>query len=131
MRNLGSALTLALSLAAVAGAAARAETFEFSGAVVTYTIPMTGVYHIVAAGAQGGTSNSGTPGGLGALMSGDVFLTAGTALDIVVGGSPLPLLADSGLSDGGGGGGGGSFVFKPFAFYPLIVTGGGGGAAEP
>jgi hypothetical protein len=130
MRNLGSALILVLSLAAVTGFGARAETFDFSGTVITYTIPATGVYEIVAAGAQGGASNSGTPGGLGAVMSGDVFLTAGTVLNIVVGGSPLPLLAHSGLSDGGGGGGGGSFVFEPFAFISLIVAGGGGGAAE-
>src|SRR5215469_13732719 len=48
MRKLGSAVTLALSLAAVASSGARADTFDFSGTVVTYTIPTTGVYEIVA-----------------------------------------------------------------------------------
>lgn len=91
MRNLGTALTLALSLAAFAGSNARADTiFNFSGTIVTYTIPMTGVYNIVAAGAQGGTSNDGIAGSLGAVISGDVFLTAGMVLDIVVGADPLP-----------------------------------------
>jgi hypothetical protein len=85
MRNCRSALTLVF-LAAVANNA-RADTFDFSGAIVTYTIPTTGVYDIVAAGAQGGTDGTGLgTGGLGAVIGGDVLLTAGTVLDIVVGG---------------------------------------------
>jgi hypothetical protein len=65
-----------------------ADIFGYSGSVVTYTVTTTGVYNIIAAGAQGGSGGAGIiggPGGLGAVVGGDVFLTAGTVLDIVVG----------------------------------------------
>ena len=60
-----SALAL---LAGVAGA--HATTFNFTGAVVDFTVTVTGTYDITAAGAEGG---AGGLGGLGALAGGDVF----------------------------------------------------------
>ena len=88
--------------------------FSYTGGVVDYTIPVSGVYDIVAAGAQGGggldnEDNVDVSGGYGAVASGDIYLAAGTELDIVVGGAGL-----TGDFDGyfGGGGGGGSFVLE-------------------
>src|SRR5947207_14515050 len=95
---------------AASGSAARAVPidFTFTGSVVTFTVPTTGSYQILAFGAQGGNSEiragSFGVGGLGAQIGGDFSLTAGEILQIAVGGS--------GGSDnrGGGGGGGASFV---------------------
>lgn len=84
-----------------------------TGTIQTYTVPVTGTYTIEAWGAQGG--GGGYTGGLGAKMRGDVVLTAGTVLKILVG------------QQGGGsygGGGGGSFVTKSDN-TPLVVAGGG------
>jgi Glycine rich protein/PEP-CTERM motif len=83
--------------------------FSYTGGVQDYTIPVTGDYFIEAVGAQGGSGDtSGDIGGYGALVSGDILLTAGTDLGIVAGGPGL-----TGDFDGffGGGGGGGSFVY--------------------
>jgi hypothetical protein len=90
--------------------------FSYTGAVVDYIVPVTAVYYIVAAGAQGGGGNGedgeeggggDDSGGYGAVVSGDILLTAGTELEIAVGG-----VGSTGDFDGnfGGGGGGGSFV---------------------
>ncbi len=81
----------------------------FSGTIVDYIVPATGVYDILAYDAQGGASRIGfqNPGGLGAEVGGDIELAEGTELEIVVGGAGLsgnPAVL-------GGGGGGGSFVW--------------------
>jgi hypothetical protein len=89
-----------------------------SGSIQTYTIPATGTYDISVSGAQGGL------GGLGASVSGDVSLTQGTVLDIVVGQQGLHV-----LDNVVGGGGGGSFVYVAGASQPLAVAGGGGGGS--
>ena len=76
------------ALALLVGAAgAHATTFNFTGAVVDFTVPTTGTYDITAAGAQGGGTGGARLGGLGALAGGDVVLAAGTMLDIAVGGA--------------------------------------------
>jgi hypothetical protein len=114
----------------LAGSSARADLFSYTRAVVDYTVPVTGSYNITVAGAQGGSS--GTTGGLGAVISGDVSLTAGEVLAIAVGGEGfdgnLPEPGEPGWTYGGGGGGGGTFVYVLGAPQPLIVAGGGGGA---
>jgi hypothetical protein len=84
------------------------QTFNYTGGVVDYIIPLTGTYDIVAAGAQGGGGIS-VGGGYGAVASGDILLTAGTELEIAVAGAGLS--GDYGAYYGGGGGG--SFVFEP------------------
>jgi len=109
----------------VAGSSAEADSFSYSGAVVDYAVPVTGIYDITAAGAQGG-SGLNANGGLGTLIDGNVFLTAGTVLGIAVGGQGLT--GNFGTKYGGGGGGG-TFVYVLGAINPLIVAGGGGGAA--
>ena len=103
--------------------AADAVTFPYSGVVETWVAPKAGVYDIVAAGAQGGGSNpiSHQFGGLGAVVGGDIALSAGATLNIVVGGP------GAGGYNVGYGGGGGSFVFESLT-APLLVAGGGGGA---
>lgn len=116
-------LLLAILAFALAYAARADEEFIYTGSMATYTVPTTGTYEIFAAGAQGGYGRGSGSGGYGAILMGDINLSAGTVLDIVVGGQ-----GGSGFSDlGAGGGGGGSFVFEPGALLPLIVAGGGGG----
>jgi len=99
-------------------------TFNYTGKVVTFTAPATGLYDITAIGASGG-NGQGTVGGVGADVSGEVELTAGEVLSIAVGGAGA---AGTG-TDGAGGGGGASFVVGPDD-APLVIAGGGGGAAE-
>lgn len=137
-----------LLLSAIAAtAAAKAATIDFSytGSIVSYTVPVSGVYEIDSFGAQGGVNAgiSGPTGGLGAQAGGEFSLMAGQTLSILVGGQGGN---GSGL-DGGGGGGGGSFVSLVGASFlppgcgsahgsvcplvpdtPLVIAGGGGGA---
>ncbi|WP_068793312.1 glycine-rich protein [Brevibacillus laterosporus] len=65
-------------------------TWNYTGAVQTWTVPKTGRYRVVAMGAGGGigTQNSEgvySLGGKGSEVTGDIYLTAGQALKIVVG----------------------------------------------
>ena len=104
---------------------AQDTTFSYTGGLQYYTVP-TGVtlIRIDAQGAQGGsvsTSCSAT-GGLGARMVGDVTVTPGETLTILVGGQ-----GNTNGSDAGGGGG--SFVVRT-GNIPLVVAGGGGGATN-
>jgi PEP-CTERM motif-containing protein len=137
---------VALTSVIVSAAGAKATTidFNYTGSIVSFTAPVTGVYDIDAFGAQGGI-NAGIGGarspGLGAEASGEFNLTAGQTLSILVGGRGGN---GSGI-DGGGGGGGGSFVaiantpavgagclpVTSFVTCPdtlLVAAGGGGGA---
>jgi PEP-CTERM motif len=121
-KSIGSLLAAVLGITAAA-VPARADLFNYQDFVQTYTVATDGFYTITSAGAQGGSARDDF-GGLGAVVSGDVLLKAGTVLDIVVGqegSDPGPFL-------GGGGGGGGSFVYEPLALQPLEAAGGGGGA---
>jgi hypothetical protein len=102
------------------GSAARAVPFDFTytGSLITFTVPTTDNYQILAFGAQGGSANlfgNFAPGGQGAEIGGDFSLTAGETLQIAVGGAGM-----------GGGGGGGSFVVGP-GNTPLVIAGAGGG----
>jgi hypothetical protein len=110
----------ASALAILASAAeANAETFAFTGAVQTFTASVPGEYAVELLGAGGGNATIlASEGGLGAEVSGDVFLAAGEDLTLFVGGQ-----GESGNESGGGGGG--SFVFR--GTDVLAVAGGGGG----
>ncbi len=110
---------------AVAGSEADATTFAYTGTVTTFTIPVSGTYVISATGAQGGSDASGYVGGRGAQVGADVTLTAGTVLQIAVGGMPTIAPGANGIN-GAGGGGGGSFVVDS-TNNPLVIAGGGGG----
>ena len=105
-----------------ASAFASSIPFNYSGGIVTYTIPTTGTYLITAFGASGGNSNSYL-GGLGAELTGDFTLNAGDQLQILVG--------NVGHSTYDGGfGGGGSFVYDSTISELLEAAGGGGGASQ-
>jgi hypothetical protein len=89
-------------------------TFNFSGGVQDYIVPLSGLYDILAVGAQGGGS-VGDSGGFGASIEAIGFLTAGTDLKLAIGGS-----GHNGDFDGlwGGGGGGGTFVYTQGSAAP-------------
>jgi hypothetical protein len=131
MKLLLLAGTAFLGLAA-AGSAVRAVPFDFTytGSLVTFTVPSTGTYQILAFGAQGGNSGAISDGigvgGSGAEIGGDFSLTAGEVLQIAVGGAGMSVVTPG---RGGGSGGGGSFVVGP-GNTPLVIAGGGGGGGE-
>ena len=102
-----------------------------------WTVPVTGTYTISAFGAQGGSVHSsknvynasGLVGGKGGEVNGNIQLTRGTKLLILVG-----QMGVTGGTAGGwaaGGGGGGTFVTigtDNKSSVPIMVAGGGGGA---
>ncbi|HEY2049173.1 MAG TPA: autotransporter-associated beta strand repeat-containing protein, partial [Caulobacteraceae bacterium] len=108
---------------AIQAPSAKADIFDYTGALQTYTVANTGMYVITVSGAQGGSSAYST-GGEGAEVSGVIQLTASDVLNIVVG-------QQGGTGNFGslhpGGGGGGSFVYDTSL---LAVAGGGGGASN-
>ena len=100
-------------------------TFNYTGSLQTFTVPA-GVTTITvdASGAQGGsvTTTCAATGGLGARMVGDISVTPGEVITIMVG--------QQGLTNGSdAGGGGGTFVVRT-GNVPLVVAGGGGGATN-
>ena len=123
---------LALALASLLASSAQAQcltplqTFNYTGAIVSYPVSTTGDYWIEAAGAEGGNYPSSTyRPGRGAIVGGKFQLTAGTSLSVLVGQQPS-------LTHGNGnGGGGGSFVVVAGSNPPqaLLVGGGGAGSA--
>jgi len=98
--------------------------FNYTGSSVDWTVPASGIYRIVASGAQGGSVGGSLSGGLGAIISGDFSLIQGQVFRIAVGGKGQDSSAQY-----GGGGGGGSFVasISPGPTNALIIAGGGGG----
>lgn len=101
------------------------QTFNYTGSLQTFTVPAgVTMLTIDATGAQGGsvTVSCAATGGLGARIVGDVAVTPGEVLTIMVG--------QQGLSNGAdAGGGGGTFVART-GNVPLICAGGGGGATN-
>jgi len=118
------------------------ETFSYTGIIQTETIAQTGTYQVTATGAGGGSGldePSRRAGGAGAEVTGDIYLTAGTVLDIVVGqqgtNAPAPSGRGGTSTIGAGGGGGGSFIFEPNSGGGIrtliaVAGGGGGGSAD-
>jgi hypothetical protein len=116
-------LTLGLMMALIGASGASAlvveDTFKYTGAEQTFTVPagVTSI-HVVATGAVGGTaSDGGTLGGRGAVVSGDLSVKPGP-LYIEVGG---PGGGAGGFNGGGSGGTGG---------FGQFLSGGGGGASD-
>ena len=99
------------------------RAFSYSGNIVNWTVPA-GVTTITmeAWGAEGGNNNSSNVRpGLGAYIKGDITVTPGQTLKILVGQQPA--------TTNGNGGGGGTFVTTS-TNAPLIIAGGGGGSAQ-
>jgi hypothetical protein len=95
-----------------------ANSFAYTGTIEFVRVATAGMYDITADGAQGGSGDAARVpglGGLGAMASGLVFLSAGALLEIVGGGT--------GANNEDGGGGGGSFVIQ------FGDAGGGGGGS--
>ena len=98
-----------------------------------WIVPTTGMYSIEARGAQGGyaLTNVLAYGGSGAILKGEVMLTAGQTIFIAVGqygGSSNVEFIGNGSDEGAGGGG--SFVAVGATLAtstPLVVAGGGAG----
>ena len=93
--------------------------FTVVSGVQKWTVPASGTYRIKAVGSVGG-GYAGCYYGYGASIQGELALTQGEVLSIVVG--------QQGINLGGGygqGGGGGSFVVRG-TNTPLIIAGGGG-----
>ncbi len=103
-----------ITISFLSGATLLVQTFGYTGTVQNYTFATTGLYSIIAAGAQGGSEFSGL-GGLGAEIGGSEIFTADSTLDLLVGGGGL-------AGDAGGGGGGGSFVFETYAAPAQVVS---------
>ena len=63
--------------------------FNYTGTIVNYTVSATGAYDLVTFGAQGGSAGNSFSGpqvgGLGAEIGGDIGLTAGDQLAVLVG----------------------------------------------
>ena len=129
----GSSLATLLAAAGVANAGPVVFSSSTPG-LASFTVATSGIYDILVKGAQGGiplvlTVSGGSAGvaGLGGTESGDLALTAGEQLSIMVGGEGS---TPSGLPAGGSaGGGGGSFVVAVTGNTPLAIAGGGGGGA--
>ena len=93
--------------------------YNVTNGIQYWTVPATGTYTIVAAGASGGGNR-----GLGANISGNFNLTQGEIVRILVG-------QRGNVTANTGSGGGGTFVVKtPYNTTPsiLVIAGGGGGA---
>lgn len=125
---------------------AQVTMFSYTGAVQTYTVPA-GVTNIQLEtwGAQGGgsedcSSSVEEDGGLGGYAIGNLAVTGGDVLTVVVGGKPSTTLAGAspgGYNGGGisgqyaGGGGGASDVrFGGTGLADRIIVAGGGGGGN-
>ncbi|NEM99038.1 glycine-rich protein, partial [Pontibacter burrus] len=110
------------------------KTFNFTGSVQTFTVPVTGKYTLETWGAQGGNDLK-VPnqfGGRGGYSKGEVTLTAGTTLYIYVGGQGTGSTNSSWASTGGGGATdirliNGAWNNSDGLYSRIIVAGGGGG----
>jgi hypothetical protein len=134
-----------ISLSASINLNAQTQTFNYTGSVQNFTVPV-GVTSITvdASGAQGNANNlNNGVGGLGGRVLATLSVTPGEVLQIKVGGGGS-VTATGGFNGGGttpaadcvsatgGGGGGASDIFRsPYTYnstFALVVAGGGGGA---
>lgn len=98
--------------------------FDATGGPQSWTVPVSGMYAIEAAGASGGGTDghgNGPNGGLGAQVNVTYALNMGDTLQIYVG----QMGGTDQIADNGGGGGA---TFVTFPEDGLIVAGGGGGS---
>ncbi len=142
MRIKRSELFLLLLCISVNWVYAQTETFSYTGAVQTYTVP-DGVtlVEIETWGAQGGSSTGldGEPatGGLGGYSIGKLSVIPGQILNVYVGGAGSAYGAGGyngggqAASEYGAAGGGGSDVrVSPYGLSNRVIVGGGGGGGS-
>ncbi len=147
--TLGSALVAVGVLVFSASAFAETATFTYTDGQQEFEVPA-GVTSIeaTAIGASGGAGENGVAGGRGATVEGDLSVTGGEILYVLVGGpgaTGTPGGGGGGFNGGagsltqGGGGGGASDVRtvpttsgeEPSLLSRLLVAAGGGGGASP
>jgi hypothetical protein len=97
-----------------------------SGGIQQWTVPASGTYIIESVGAASGIDSSSSVSGQGASIQGEVYLTQGEVLYIMVGQKGSN---NSGYSAAIGGGGGTFVVRAPYTSLTdaIMVAGGGGG----
>ena len=96
--------------------------------IQTWTVPVTGTYSLVAAGAAGGTASAGGgTAGRGVIVGCQAIFQKNQVISIIVGQSGVSAALQT-TSNIGGGGGGGSFIVDYSTGYLYIAAGGGGGA---
>ena len=111
------------------------QTFDYSGSIKTYVVPEDGKYQLEVWGASGGSGcqngqcNDAYKGGLGGYSRGDIKLTKGTTLYIVVGGQGASVNNTSCEGGAGGYNGGGTGGRDSNCDTPNIEPGAGGGGA--
>jgi len=103
-------------------------TLTSNAGIQTWTVPISGVYSVTAAGAGGGRSSDGVAGARGVIISTNVLFSKGEIISIIVGQTGNTQAVQF-TSNVGGGGGGGSFV-TDFTKGVLFVAAGGGGGAS-
>jgi hypothetical protein len=111
------------------------QTFNYTGSAQSFTAPVSGTYTLEAWGAQGGNDLSAPNsvfGGRGGYSKGDVYLAAGTTINIYVGGQGSGCNASNWKSTGGGGATdfrliGGNWNDNAGLYSRILVAGGGGG----
>jgi hypothetical protein len=111
------------------------QIFNFTGSAQTFTAPVSGTYSLEAWGAQGGNDvyyPNTVFGGRGGYSKGDVYLAAGTTINIYVGGQGSGCNAAYWRSSGGGGATdfrlvGGNWNDNAGLYSRILVAGGGGG----
>ena len=130
--NPGDSVTLTASTTFYAKWMVNETSFGYTGGIQQFVAQVAGTYKLICYGAQGG----GTYGGKGGYAYGNVKLTKGQVIYVVVGGQNAYNGGGSG-SGGGTVGGGATHIGKSNAVLKsttssnvLLVAGGGGGAAN-
>ena len=133
-----AAAAVGVTPAQAAELADTSQTFTYTGAEQSFTVPA-GVYqlNVTAIGAGGSSGHdSGGAGGVGAQVSGTMTVTPNSVWTIDVGGRGSVRTGGWGGYSGGdggqfnGGGGGGATTLNDGQDIPVVVAGGGGGGAS-
>lgn len=119
--RLGPTLANCTSAYAAQSWTANTSYFNVSNGIQSWTVPLSGNYNFVVAGAQGGGSSNSTKA---AVETATLTLNQGDVISILVGQAGTI----GGSSTVTGSGGGGTFVVK--GTTPLIVAGGSGGQGD-
>jgi hypothetical protein len=126
MKNLKFCFATLFATCLSFGLLAQTTTYEYSGSLENYVVPVgVSVISVQAYGAQGGNDN----GGLGAGIYGEFNVSGGQVFNVVVGGQGV--VNNCGGPNASSGGGGGSFFWDSTnEALPLIAAGGGGGGNQ-
>lgn len=156
-RAIAAAAVIAATLPAVAGAddaGAETTSFSFTGSEQAFTVPAgVSTVHVAAVGGRGNAGTDGSDGGHRGTATGDLAVTPGETLYVLVGGAGAPgntligLPGAGGFNGGarganagggsfGGGGGGATDIRTISSSQPgslgsrlIVAAGGGGGPA--